>query len=264
MNKYLTALCIPILLTLSAGECFGLPRVNDSLIGNGRKQLIRKFGEENLRSYHVFGDSESITFDYPQQEASKTVTFYLTADKLTQYKFDDREEMTKQYLSEFASGNILFNYPKQRTALLNALQKLPLDIYLEVTDRRRPIIFIDYYTAGIAQYAGSMEFRMRETDPSTFGDGFYIIRMGDGLNDAQDEGAIEGIVLHEIMHRYLEHLRSDGKTSCELEKEANQKLKELGFEEEYKKASEFFGAKKKGDSPCSDELFEQTQTDQNL
>jgi hypothetical protein len=81
--------------------------------------------------------------------------------------------------------------------------------------------------------------------------------MGDGLNDAEDGKAIEGVVLHEIMHRYLEHLRAQGKQSCQLEKEANQKLKELGFEEEYNEAVKFFGAKKKGDSPCSDEFFEQ-------
>jgi len=264
MNRHLSTLFICIVALLFSGECFALPRINDALIGSSRKQLIKKFGENNLRSYQILGNIESMTFDYRQHAASKTVTFFLTNDKLTQYTFDDREEMAKQYLSEFASGNILFNYPKQRSALLNALQKLPLDIYLEVTDRRRPIIFIDYYTDGIAKYAGSMEFRMRESDPPTFENGFYIIRMGDGLNDAEDEGAIEGVVLHEIMHRTLEHLRAEDKESCELEKEANQKLKELGFEEEYKKASEFFGAKKKGDSPCSDKLFEPQEAQQSL
>jgi len=227
---------------------------------DSREELIRKFGEENLRSYQSLDNSESITFEYQDKTDKKTaaITFYLENNNVVRWQTNDREEMAKQYLSEFAGGNLLFSYPKVREALLNALQKLPLDIYLTVTDRRRPILFIDYYTGGIARYAGSLEFTMRETDPpTTFENGFYIIRLGDGLNDATSSEAIEGIVLHEIMHRLLEHLKNEGQAHpCELEKEANQKLKELGFERAYAKASEEFGAKEKGDSPCTDILLE--------
>ena len=37
--------------------------------------------------------------------------------------------------------------------------------------------------------------------------------------------------------------------------EANQTLKKLGFGESYAKASETFGSKEKGDSPCHDILL---------
>lgn len=260
MNRKLFTILVAGLLLLSTKNALALPKLNDALIGNSHQQLIKKFGKNNLRSYQIIGNNETMTFNYNQGDTPGAVTFYLQENSLKEFEINDREEMAKEYLSEFASGAILFNYPKVRTALLNALMKLPLDIYLNVTDRRRPIIFIDYYTGGIAQYAGSMEFTMRQTDPPTFDDGFYIIRLGDGLNDAQDTEAIEGIVLHEIMHRHLEHLKNvEGQHPCALEKEANQKLKELGFAGEYEKASDFFGAKKKGDSPCTDILLELEQ-----
>jgi len=253
MNKHLLSLITAVLFVSNAQSAWALPKLNDKLIGASRQQLINKFGLDNLRSYQILDNKETMTFNYSPRHIPGAVTFYLQDNRSTEFKINDREEMAKEYLSEFASGNLLFNYPKVRTALLEALQKLPLDIYLNVTDRSRPIIFIDYYTGGIAQYAGSMEFTMRKTDPPTFTNGFYIIRLGDGLNDAEDPEAIEGIVLHEIMHRSLEHLKNaQRKQPCELEKEANHKLKELGFTQEYEKASDFFGAKKKGDSPCAD------------
>ena len=257
MKKSVLPILILTGLVVSQSSSWALPALSDSLLGASRSRLIKKFKEHNLRSYQITGDNETMTFDYPQNGLPGAVTFYLEKDAVTKFVLNDREEMAKEYLSEFASGNLIVAYPKVREALLNALMKLPLEIYLEVTQRKRPIIFIDYYTGGIAQYAGSLEFTMRETDPPTFDEGFYIIRLGDGLNNADDVEAIEGIILHEIMHRYLEHLKNEeNRHPCELEKEANQTLKKLDFAEEYSKAADFFGAKKKGDSPCTDILME--------
>jgi len=249
----LTVILVVILSFIaSLATAATLPQVNERLIGISRSKLIKKFGEQNLRSYQTLEKETSMTFVIKDGTAQSPVTFYLTNDVVKRWQVNDREEMAKQYMSEFASGNILHNYPKVRTALLSALQKLPLDIYLTITDRRRPIIFLDYYTEGIAKYAGSMEFRMRETDPPTFEDGFYIIRLGDKLNGTENTEAIEGVILHEIMHRVLEHLRNDTEQPCEMEKQANQKLKDLGFEKEYSMAAAEFGSKVQGDSPCHD------------
>jgi len=224
------------------------------LLGKNRVDLIQEFDEENLRSYQKFDDQESITFNFTIHGTPGALTVYLKENLVTEWKINDREEMAKQYLSEFASGAILFNYPKVRVALLNVLQKLPLDVYLSITERNRPILFIDYYTGGIARFAGSLEFTMREEDPPTFQDGFFIIRLGDGLTDATDPEAIEGIVLHEIAHRVMEHLKVTDQHPCERELEANQLVKTWGFEEEYKKASDEFGSKKEGNSPCQEWL----------
>ncbi len=92
---------------------------------------------------------------------------------------------------------------------------------------------------------------MREDDPLTFQNGFYLTTLSDELNDAPDPEAIEGILFHEMAHRYLEHLRAE-EFSCEMEREANRLVKQWGFETEYQKASQTLGSKKKGDSPCQD------------
>ncbi|MCK5581296.1 MAG: hypothetical protein KAJ18_08485 [Candidatus Omnitrophica bacterium] len=162
-----------------------------------------------------------------------------------------RKELVKAYLDEFASGRFQAFYPQIYTALTNAFQKLPEDVFITLTDRDRPIIFVLAITSGIGRYANSTEFIMREFDPPTFQDGFYLVTLSDELDDAPTPAAVEGIIFHEMAHRYLEHLK-EAEPSCEHEREANRLIKRWGFEKEYQKASEAFGSKKEGDSPCSD------------
>jgi len=164
---------------------------------------------------------------------------------------DSRREQAKRYVDEFADGRFRVSYPKIYQALIDAFTKLPEDVFVEVTDRDRPMIFVLAITSGIARYANSTEFILREFDPPTFKDGFYIVVLGDELEGTADSKAIEGVVLHETAHRYLEHLRAE-EFSCEMELETNRLVREWGFEGEYKKASGAFGSKAPGDSPCSD------------
>lgn len=223
-----------------------------------RERLIEVFEFTEMRSFRNVEGGVNITFNYRKDgKIVDTVTFYLEDNKVKRWIIDDRDEMAKQYLMEFASGILLSNH-KAKTALKNALVKLPKDVFLDVTDRSRPIIFLDHYTKGIARFASSKEFRMRDEDPPTFSDGFYIIQIGSELIDkAQGTEGIEGVILHEIAHRVLEHLRQPA-SSCEFERDANRLVIKWGYEVEYKKASELFGAKKKGDSPCKDLLNENT------
>jgi len=180
--------------------------------------------------------------------------FTLTACRTIQPRTShlSKERLVKEYVDEFASGLFENSYPQIYQALLNALNKLPDDVYTTVTDRRRPIIFLHSYSSGIARYANSTEFIVEKNDPPTFQDGFYIVILGDELNTAGDVQAIEGIILHETAHRYLEHLSTE-ELGCQMEREANRLVKQWGYEEEYLKASYTFGAKKKDDSPCQDQ-----------
>lgn len=162
-----------------------------------------------------------------------------------------RQQGVQQYLGEFASGQFPSSYPQIYTALTHALEKLPEDIFLTLTDRDRPILFVVSMTSGIGRYANSTEFVMREDDPPTFQNGFYLVTLSDELDAAFDPLAIEGILFHEMAHRYLEHLKK-AEFSCEMEREANRLVKQWGFEKEYQKASEIFGSKTEGDSPCKD------------
>jgi len=154
------------------------------------------------------------------------------------------------YLSEFASANLRRPGSAIYLGLQSALKKLPEDIFIAVTDRKKPTLFIHYFTAGIARYAGSEEFTVLEDDAPTFTNGFYMIKISDALVESHNQQAIEGVILHEIAHRVLEHTKVQ-KPSCELEKEANHLVQDWGHEELFSKAKELFGAKKKGDSPCS-------------
>ena len=162
-----------------------------------------------------------------------------------------RAQLIDAYYREFVSASIRLDYPQIDTALRAVLTKLPEDAFRVVINRRRPILFLTNITSGIARYANATEFTVEEKDPPTFTKGFYIIILGDELNTIADPEAIEGILFHEIAHRYLDHLKST-KHPCEREKEANRLVKSWGFEKEFLKAKKAFGSKEKGDSPCQD------------
>lgn len=174
-----------------------------------------------------------------------------------------RQEHVTAYMNEFASGSFRSFYTNIGQALENALNKLPEDVFADVTDRRSPIIFINSVTSGIARYANGMEFFFRPQDQAALQDGFYLIVLGDQMNNFDNVEAIEGVIAHEIAHDWLKHLRAP-KHNCEMEREANRLIMDWGYEDEYRQASETFGAKKKGDSPCADyfakkELQEKSQ-----
>lgn len=218
--------------------------------GMPKNKLLRYYPMEKARSYRTDKNQEWITYNF-SGTAHDTLTFTLTDSKVTDWKINDRQEVVAEYLSEFTSSGILFSYPNIHAALKNALNKLPQEVFWEVTHRSRPIIFMDYLTSGIGRFANSTEFFMRPHDPPAFAQGFYMIKLSDEVENASPE-EIEGLILHEIAHRTLEHLHSK-KISCDMEREANMLVKSWGFEQEFLKAKERFGSKEKGDSPCQDE-----------
>ena len=165
----------------------------------------------------------------------------------------NRTKIVEQYLTEFGDGS-LKNYPKIQEAIIGALNQLPLPVFLSVTDRKHPIIFIVNITSGIAKYANSTEFNQEKGKPPAFKKGFYMIKLGDELEGVGTVTAIKGIVAHEIAHRYLNHLQME--FNCNMERDANREIRSWGFEKEYLAAKELFGAKHKGDSPCHDEELE--------
>ena len=71
-------------------------------------------------------------------------------------------------------------------------------------------------------------FIFRKVIFPAFQDGFYIIFLGSELNNAPNPKAIEGVILHEIAHDYLDHLKAD-KHSCEMEREANRLVQQWGY-----------------------------------
>jgi len=162
-----------------------------------------------------------------------------------------RQELTESYLRSHVGGD-LKNSINVYQAIQNVFLKISDGVFNKLTDHKRPVIFLDSYTTTIARFARGHQFLVTPDDPKdTLSDGIYIIVLGDELNNAP-VGAIEGIVAHELAHRYLEHLLKPT-DNCEMEREANKLIKSWGFEEEYLQASKAFGAKHKDDSPCFEE-----------
>ena len=166
-------------------------------------------------------------------------------------KAERRDQAVEVYLKEFVGEPVHQAYPKIYQAIEEVFHKLPADVFKNLTDRRRPVVIIVNITSGIAKYANSTEFTVGNNERQMFAQGFYLLKLGDELENSPNIEAIEGIVFHELAHRYLEHLRQPV-FSCEMEREANRQVKKWGFEKEYKAAKEFFGAKNKEDSPCFD------------
>jgi Zn-dependent protease with chaperone function len=161
-------------------------------------------------------------------------------------------QTTEEYFQEFVSPEIQY-YPNIDQALKNVFSKLSPEVLQEIKHRDYPILFVPTISSGIARYAHAVEFTQEKGKNRAFRKGFYLIMLGDQLNQIADVEAIEGVILHEIAHRYLNHAQSQN-PGCELEREANRLVKKWGFEAEYKKASAAFGHKESGDSPCHDHV----------
>ncbi len=226
---------------------FDIPSV---AMGIREEDLFTTFPRDQARTRRVQGSDEWITYLYgPQQK--DFITFYIKEGQVFNWGLNARSEIVDEYLSEFASGGLMRSYPNISKALVNAMNHLPEEAFFKVTDRKKPLVFLDVITSGIARYANATQMRLRADDPPAFQDGFYVIKLGDELNNG-DAKAIEGVILHEIIHDYLDHLNG-APVTCDTERQTNRLLKEWGFEENWQMASDQFGAKNKSDSPCFDE-----------
>lgn len=159
---------------------------------------------------------------------------------------NDRAQVIKEYLYEFCS------YPEESLiyqAVRNVLQKMPYADFLYVTNRKRPIIFTEFYDSGTARFASSSEFIVTLQTPPCCQEGFTLIKLGMGLGLAKTTAPIEGVVAHEIAHRVLESIKK-GNVDCNEEKAANALIRQWGFKKEFKEASQLFGQKKGDPAAC--------------
>jgi len=255
-KKYLLAFIFGFIVLMntsgSLAEEIQSPKVQGVEIGLAKDRLLQIFSAGQIRAFRRMAGVHSLTFDYEPGTDCPILTFYFENETVSRWQCNDWEEYVRQYLFEFSEwvpGTKIYQ------AIYQALLKLPKKEFLEITKRDRPVIFLDYYTKGIARFASSGEFVRIPEEPLAFENGFYMVKLGAELEEAEDPEAIQGVILHELAHRIFEHLKSDIHV-CERELEANQWLKKQGFEREFEKASGLFGAKQKGDSPCQEWLEE--------
>ena len=160
----------------------------------------------------------------------------------------DRAQVVEKYLDEFCS---LQGFPVIYTAIKDVLQRMPYKDFLTVTNRRRPVLFVEFYDSGTARFASSQEFIVSKGDKRCCQEGFTIIKLGLGLAQAKTSDAIEGVVAHELAHRVLDHIRQ-GHTDCNAERAANALIKTWGFTKEFEEASKMFGHKEGDPAPCQE------------
>ena len=228
--------------------------------GMSRKKFLKLYPKAKARTYRTQDNEEWFTFNDPSERKNSSagtiqnmVTFHLKDNKVADWVLNNREEIVREYLGEFCSQAFVGGFPKIHAAIHNVLLKIPMEVFSSITDRSRPVLFTEYHTTGTGRFANSGEIISTPDDVLAFQRGLTIVKLSTELEDADDEQAIEGVVFHELAHRYLEHARKPVRT-CEMEREANRLVKEWGFGNEYSKAKVRFGHnEQEGKEPCSDE-----------
>lgn len=218
-------------------------------VGMQENDFLRIYPKNNLRNFRHDGLNEWLTYNEPLNDPfHELVTFYFHNGKLTQWKFNDRHEVIKEYLGEFCfyqDPSLIYQ------AIRDVLQRMPYKDFLNVTNRQRPTIFTEFYLEGTARFASSSEFIVTEDDPPCCKEGFTLIKLGMSLGLAQTPGPIEGVVAHEIAHRVLESIRK-GNVNCDAERAANALIRKWGFKKEFKEASRLFGQQKGDPAACQE------------
>ncbi|MFA5089223.1 MAG: hypothetical protein WC552_09360 [Candidatus Omnitrophota bacterium] len=215
----------------------GLPGVSEGIT---REELFALYPQKEERTYRKQGEEDWVTFNDPRENRpSGIVTFHLKENKVAGWIFNDREEVVREYLGEFCSQGIIKYFPKIYSAISHVLNKLPDDIFLDVTDRTRPVLFTEYYDSGGAKFANSSQIVVFPDDPPTFTEGIWIMKLSTALNISDSFEAIAGVVIHELAHRILGHGDSAAYSPI-MEKEANDLVRKLGFAEELRRAQDIF------------------------
>ncbi len=220
--------------------------------GMAKDDFLRIYPKNQARTYRWNDSQEWLTFNEPMDGDPKDiVTFHIQDEKISGWSFNDRPEVIKEYLSEFCSMAIIHGMPKIYEAIVDTFKKVPFDVFLQITDRRRPVLFTEYYDSGTARFANSSEMISRPDDAPAFEEGMTLIKLGVALEGAETPDAIEGVIAHELAHRVLEHSQK-GNFTCTAEREANALIKKWGFEEEFAQASKVFGHQAGDSASCQE------------
>jgi len=218
-------------------------------VGMQQYDFLKFYPEKKLRDFRHEGDDDWLTYNVPLDDPfHEIVTFYFHNEKLTQWKFNDRPEVVREYLGEFSfyqEPSLIYEATRE------VLNRMPYQDFLKVTDRQRPILFTEFYNEGTARFASSSEFIVNDEDPPCCKEGFTIVKLGMSLGMAKTPGPIEGVIAHEIAHRVLDSIRK-GNVNCDAERAANALIKKWGFKKEFKEASQLFGQRKGDPAACQE------------
>ncbi len=222
-------------------------------VGMSQEHFEEFYPTEISRTYRKDGDEEWITYDYTydfapglefferyRHRAYDMVTFYFVDELLLGWALNDRAEIVREYLSEYCSQAFIHYIPKMYEAISNCMNKIPIEVFYEITDRSRPVLFTEVHYKGMARFAATSNVISFEHDPPSFEKGFTLIKLSTELGDIGTVPAIEGVIYHELAHRFLVH--GGEHYIREHERDANRLVEAWGFKEELDAAKEIFGA----------------------
>lgn len=210
-------------------------------VGMSRENFAKIYPKSKARTYRTKDREEWITFDDESGQKGDMITFHFRDDILTDFKVNYRPEVVEEYLSEYCSQIFIQSLPKTYKAIEDALNLIPQEAFLSITNRARPTLFTEYHYTGMGRFANSSEIFSFPDDAPSFEDGMTIIKLSTELEDtAQTPEEIEGIILHELAHRYWEHAKNQTEL-CQREREANKLVKEWGFEKQFEQTKSRFG-----------------------
>lgn len=227
-------------------------------VGMSQEEFENFYPVEESRTYRKDEDSgeEWVTFDYVYDFApglefferyeTKTydmVTFYFADEILLGWALNDREEIVREYLGEYCSQAFIYFIPKMYEAISNCMNKIPIEVFYEITDRSRPVLFTEVHYRGVSRFAATSNVISFEHDPPSFQKGFTLIKLSTEMADVGSVSAIEGVIYHELAHRYLVHGGEQYKR--DNEREANAMVVQWGLKDELQAAIETFSSNPK-------------------
>ncbi|MBF0531762.1 MAG: hypothetical protein HQL23_01555 [Candidatus Omnitrophica bacterium] len=234
-------------LVLSAEPSGRYPvQIHGVYVGMPRDDFFKLYPHNKARTFLKRGEDEWLTFNDPlKEDFAGLLSFHIQNGKVQEWLTNSRKEAVREYLDEFCgpSGKVYM-------AIQNVLERIPFADFVTVTDRRRPVVFTEYYAGGTARFGNSSEIIASPEYAPAFENGFTLIKLSTALDDlAKSTAPIEGVIAHELAHRVLEHILK-GNVSCDAEREANALVKKWGFAAEYQAARKIFGRKRGEPKSC--------------
>jgi hypothetical protein len=216
-----------------------------------REELLSVYPEQDKLTYRLEPGKEWITFlDKEEGSPGEIITFRLVEGKVEGWGVDGRAEFIREYLGEFASGYYQNGNSLTRKAILNVLTSIPWKDVLVLTNRRRPVVFVENHSDGPGRIANSTDMRSFKGDPPTCTEGLWIVKLSTELEGAGSVDEIESIVAHEMAHYLLDNGRrisADPAGTGKYEREAAGLVEKWGFADEMQKArARFGGARREG------------------
>lgn len=143
-----------------------------------------------------------------------------------------KNKKIEEYLKRSLTREINTHYANIKSAFREILYKIPDSVLKDITNTRCPVVLIH------APVIASATSFYKKRNKFKFNKGIRIISINEKLNK-DSIPIIVGVIIHELAHTYLHCITGESNTK-KHEEEADNLLKQWGFEKEYLQARKFY------------------------